>query len=82
VRGDPFAYLFDKTYFTFKLGLRKPDERIYRKVLADAGLKGNETLFIDDSIRNVLGAQRVGILSLVIRGNGYLRWLPELLGIQ
>lgn len=82
VRGDPFAHLFDKTYFTFKLGLRKPDQRIYRKVLADAGLKGNETLFIDDSIRNVLGAQRAGLLSLVIRGNGYLRWLPELLGVQ
>lgn len=79
VEGDIFAHLFDKAYLTFELGLLKPDPRIYRKVLAGAGIKANETLFIDDSMKNVLGAQRAGLFSFVVRDSSYLRWLPELL---
>ena len=39
----------------------KPDERIFRKVLSEAGLKPEETLFVDDSFRNCRMAESLGI---------------------
>ncbi|MBW2731657.1 MAG: HAD family phosphatase [Deltaproteobacteria bacterium] len=81
VSGDLYAHIFEKAYVTFELGLLKPDVRIYEEVLTDAGLKANQTLFLDDSLQNVLGAQKVGLYSVVIHDDSYVRWLPELLGV-
>ena len=41
--------------------LAKPDREIYIKALAEAGIKAEETLFIDDSPINCNAAQTVGI---------------------
>ena len=53
--------LFEKTYFSCRLGLRKPDPEIFEYVLKDAGLKAEETLFIDDSPQHVEGARKCGL---------------------
>lgn len=53
--------LFEKAYYSFRLGLRKPYEPIYRYVLEDAGLNAAETLFIDDSPVNIPAPQQLGI---------------------
>ena len=39
----------------------KPDARIYRILLERYGLEAGECLFVDDTLRNVLGARRVGM---------------------
>lgn len=44
---------FDAVYYSYEIGLRKPDERIYLHVLKDAGLDPKETVFIDDQEVNV-----------------------------
>ena len=59
-----FNELFEKAYFSFHLGLKKPDKEIYQFVLADSRLNPVESLFIDDTLENVQGAEAVGI-------NGY-----------
>ena len=56
--------LFEATYYSHIMGLLKPDAAIYQKVLADQGLKAEETLFIDDSQANVDGAIAVGMQAL------------------
>ena len=53
--------LFEKAYYSFRVGLRKPYESIYRYVLEDAGLNAGETLFIDDSPVNIPAPQQLGI---------------------
>lgn len=52
---------FDKAYYSFEVGLHKPDPAIYRHVLLDAALDPDETVFIDDSLLNVQAAAGLGI---------------------
>lgn len=55
---EPF---FEKLYLSYEVGLRKPDRLIFEHVLADAGLKPETTLFIDDSIQHIQAASELGI---------------------
>lgn len=52
---------FKKVFLSHKMHLAKPDREIYIKALAEAGIKAEETLFIDDSPINCNAAQTVGI---------------------
>ena len=52
--------LFEKCYYSCRLGMRKPDKEIFRYVMKDAGLSPDHTLFIDDSLSNVKGAEEEG----------------------
>lgn len=53
--------IFQKAYYSHLLHLRKPNADIYEFVLHNAGLKAEETLFIDDREDNIEGARAVGI---------------------
>jgi len=55
---------FDKVYYSHKLGLRKPDTRIFEWVLEDCGFKAEATLFIDDNEQNIRAAAALGIRSI------------------
>ena len=52
--------LFDKAYFSHEIGLRKPDEKIYTYVTADAGITPQTTVFIDDLAANIKPAHCAG----------------------
>lgn len=54
-----FSAFFDKAYYSHLVGLRKPYNEVYEYVLNDAGIKPEETLFIDDSINNIETAQKL-----------------------
>jgi putative hydrolase of the HAD superfamily len=56
--------LFEKTYYSHLLHLRKPNHEIYEAVLADMGLPASETCFIDDNQANAEGANAVGITGI------------------
>ena len=58
---NSFDDLFKKAYFSFDLKCRKPDSEPYLKVLDDASLIPEETLFIDDSPQNIQPAKDLGI---------------------
>lgn len=55
---------FEKIYFSSRMGMRKPDIEIFEYVLNENRLMANETIFIDDSIQHVLGAEKTGIRAL------------------
>jgi glucose-1-phosphatase len=52
---------FHKPYYSHLIHLRKPNTDIYEYVLADAGIKAEESLFIDDNFQNIEGAKKVGL---------------------
>lgn len=52
---------FDRVFLSYEMHLIKPDEKIFRETLSQAGLKAEETLFIDDRKENCEGAAKVGI---------------------
>jgi putative hydrolase of the HAD superfamily len=56
--------LFDKTYYSFKLGMRKPSRDIYDFVIKDAQLDPASTLFIDDNEDNIKGALESGFAAV------------------
>jgi len=57
---DLSAY-FEKMYFSYKVGMRKPDAEIFKLVLHENNLQPYETLFIDDSAQHIEGAKKLGI---------------------
>lgn len=64
---DNFDSLFEKPFYSCRIGMRKPDNEIYNFVLKENGLNPNETLFIDDSPTNIEAAQKIGIQGFCIK---------------
>ena len=60
-RGFRVEDYFEETFLSYEMHLAKPDKAIFEKVLSDANLLPEETLFIDDSEANCKAAQEVGI---------------------
>ena len=56
-----FEELFEKIYLSHEIGLRKPNVECYHYVLKDAGIKGSESVFVDDNRANIKGADEAGI---------------------
>ncbi|MCF7848271.1 MAG: HAD family phosphatase [Kiritimatiellales bacterium] len=48
-------------FFSYQLGLSKPDPAIYQRVLADLGTEADQCFFIDDRPENIEAAQAAGI---------------------
>jgi len=57
--------LFDKVYYSYEIGMRKPNTDIYSYVLNQHQLQPKQTLFVDDNEQNLLGASQVGINTLL-----------------
>lgn len=51
--GYDFNELFEKTFWSFKIGMRKPNEDIYKWVKSEIDLKHSTPLFIDDTKINI-----------------------------
>ena len=56
-----FYSCFSKVYFSFDLHLRKPDLRVYQKVLLDIDRNPNQVLFVDDKSQNTQAATSLDI---------------------
>jgi putative hydrolase of the HAD superfamily len=77
-----FPDLFDVVVISAEVGMRKPEERIFRHTAALLGLEPQECVFIDDVPANVAAAEAVGLVSLHHREPGATAaWLTELLGL-
>jgi putative hydrolase of the HAD superfamily len=72
--GD-FDAFFEKAYYSQNLGMRKPNPEPFLHILRENDLVPSETLFIDDTIKNIETAQALGLKTI------HLQWpqtLPEL----
>jgi len=56
----------DKVYLSQEMGLRKPDKKIYERLLNEEETSAQEAIFFDDNLENIEGARAVGIHSLHI----------------
>lgn len=56
-----FYQCFEKVYFSFDIGMRKPDPKIYQFVLEQNNLVAENTLFVDDKTENTDSAAALGI---------------------
>jgi putative hydrolase of the HAD superfamily len=60
----PWVARFPHCTFSHRLGIAKPDERIYRRAIADIGGPAETTLFIDDRVENIATARAVGLRAI------------------
>lgn len=58
--------LFEKTYYSQDMFLRKPNVEIFKKVIAENNLVPEETLFVDDSPQHLVGAKQAGFHTLLM----------------
>ena len=79
---DLFSDLFDVVVISADVGMRKPEERIFRHTAALLGLEPHECVFIDDVLANVAAAEAIGLVGWHHREPGATAaWLTELLGL-
>lgn len=75
---EVFYSLFEKVYLSHEIGHRKPHVACYKFVLEDAGIKGSETVFIDDNKGNLRGAEEAGINTIWAKEPLDKWFVPEL----
>jgi len=67
---------FDRVFLSCDMHLSKPSAEIFVEVLSQAGLKADETLFVDDSQANCDAASSLGIHTMKIDINS--DWTDEI----
>lgn len=78
--GSVMGQDIDKVYWSYELGLAKPDPRYFQAVLKDLGIGPEEFLFVDDQPANLLAARALGIDVVRIEREGRVL-KPELLAM-
>ena len=67
INEKELAPLFHTHYYSNEIGLRKPNATIFEFVLEQNNYIASETLFLDDSIQHIKGAQLCGINTVHIQ---------------
>ena len=67
--GKPISFYFDTLFCSYEMKAYKPDSEIFIKALNTDKMIANETLFLDDSMKNIVAAQRLGIQTLYVKTN-------------
>ena len=56
-----FYQCFERVYFSYEMGMRKPDAEIYNYLIKKYDLSEKRTLFVDDKKENTDAAQLLGL---------------------
>ncbi|MBV6395659.1 MAG: Alpha-D-glucose 1-phosphate phosphatase YihX [Anaerolineales bacterium] len=72
IEAHPVLNLFDSRILSGRVGLIKPDPRIFIHTLNQLGRSPEACLFIDDNAANVESARGVGIPSILFQSAGQL----------
>lgn len=54
-----FYQCFERVYFSFELGMRKPDSNIFEFLIKKHNLAPKKTLFVDDNLENIKSAEKL-----------------------
>jgi putative hydrolase of the HAD superfamily len=77
--GQNLFSLFNHVYYSFEMGLVKPDTAIYQQVLNEQGFSAEEVLFFDDNVANINSAKSMGIPSFLVDPSRSLSQIQEIL---
>ncbi|MGJ3252108.1 MAG: HAD family hydrolase [Elainellaceae cyanobacterium] len=72
---ESISAMFEKAYYSHLVGDRKPNVSIFQRVIDEQGLDPRRTLFIEDTLRHIEGAQVAGLQTIHLTGGLTLsRW--------
>jgi putative hydrolase of the HAD superfamily len=77
----PLEQRFDVVVISCEVGVAKPDPGIYELCVSRLGTPAAETLFVDDRLENVEGAERMGLQTLHFTGDADLARLRAACGL-
>lgn len=60
---------FEKAYYSQEIRMRKPHKVTFEWVLKDAGIRAEETLFIEDTLQHIEGAKQTGLKTHCLKSN-------------
>lgn len=78
----PLFAAFERCFFSYQIGLRKPEPAIFAHVLDDLGFDLTQTLFVDDSVHNIAAAQKLGLTTYLVDQTHPVLHLGAMLGIK
>ena len=79
--GQNLFSLFHQVYYSFEMGLVKPEIAIFQQVLDEQGFSPEEVLFFDDNVANINSANSMGIQSYLIDPSRSYNQIQEILDI-
>ncbi|MFD1551722.1 HAD family phosphatase [Putridiphycobacter roseus] len=59
---------FSKTYYSHLIQARKPNRAAFDIIIHEQGLNPSKTLFIDDSLQHIEGAEKIGLQTVHLVG--------------
>ena len=78
--GNSLESYFDSLYLSYKLGVMKPNKKIFQYIIDNEKIQPGESLFIDDGERNINAARLLGFKTLCpINGEDWTKELIDLL---
>ena len=78
--GNSLESYFDSLYLSYKLGVMKPNKKIFQYIIDNEKIQPGESLFIDDGERNINAARLLGFKTLCpINGEDWTKELIEFL---
>lgn len=77
--GQNLFSLFDRVYFSFEMGLVKPNPLIYQQVLEENSLNASDALFFDDNVANINSANLLGIQSFLVDPSQDLHQIQQII---
>ena len=75
---EKFGFLnnFDVSVFSFKIGVSKPDKKIFEALAKQSEVEPSSIVFADDNPDNLVGAKEVGITTFLYEG--FEKYLEQL----
>lgn len=74
--GLPITHYFDALYCSYEMHAYKPNADIFKQALAAGGMKAEECIFVDDSVKNTDAARALGFCVLHVKPDE--DWMEQL----
>lgn len=79
--GAPLEKVFKKSFLSYEMKALKPSEAFYKSVVEQIGLPSENMIFIDDSQKNVDGAEAAGLPAVYYQpGSDLSQLIADILG--
>jgi len=69
---DSFESIVDSVYYSCRIGLRKPDSKIFQKIISENSIDLNSCIYFDDTTTHIEAAQKLNIHSILYPHNEIL----------
>src|SRR3989344_5345064 len=73
---------FDVVLLSYKVGLRRPNPKLYRMALRKLNSKSENSIFIDDISENVRTINKLGMIGMVYKSPKQIRLSMEKMGVN